>query len=113
MTAFLKIVVVVMTSGLIQVCKLWLWVIKGMLPVKHLSPNILKIMAVNYFGRQLARRLGSATPAYHEKESSTPHLGACRLILQYDGRPDERFGVRVGTWNLGSLSGKGEMFVKN
>ena len=30
-------------------------------------------------------------------------------FLQYDGRPDERFGLRVGTWNLGSLSGKGEV----
>ena len=27
--------------------------------------------------------------------------------LQYDGRPDERFGVRVGMWKLRSLSGKG------
>ena len=26
--------------------------------------------------------------------------------MQNDGRPDERFGVRVGMWNLGSLSGK-------
>ena len=30
-----------------------------------------------------------------------------RHSLQNDGRPDLRFGLRVGTWNLGSLSGKG------
>ena len=33
--------------------------------------------------------------------------------LQYDGRPDWRFGVQVGMWKIGILSGKGEMFVKN
>ena len=27
--------------------------------------------------------------------------------MQYDGRPDGRFGLWVGTWNLGSLSGNG------
>ena len=27
--------------------------------------------------------------------------------MQYDGRPDGRIGVRVGMWNLGSLSGNG------
>ena len=31
----------------------------------------------------------------------------CKLSLQYDGRPDERLGVCVGTGNLGSLSGNG------
>ena len=45
-------------------------------------------------------------PAYHKKEGTAPHPGACKYSLQYDGRPDGRFGVRVGTWNLGSLSGK-------
>ena len=29
--------------------------------------------------------------------------------MQYDGWPDGRFGVRVGTWNVGSLSRKGEV----
>ena len=32
----------------------------------------------------------------------------CKHSLQYDGRPDECFGVRVGTWNIGSLCGKGQ-----
>ena len=27
--------------------------------------------------------------------------------MQYDGRPDGCFGVRVWMWNLGSLRGKG------
>ena len=64
-------------------------------------------MAVNYCGRQLAQGLGWAAPAYHKYEGATPHPGACKFTLQYDGRPDERLGVGVGTWNLGSLSGKG------
>ena len=109
----IKIVVEVMTSDLPQVSKLWLGVSKGMHPVKHLAQKILKIMAVNYCGWQLALRLGWAAPAYHKKEGITPHPGACKLSLQYDRRPDECFVVRVGTWNLGSLSGKGEKFVNN
>ena len=40
---------------------------KGMLLVKHLAPKIL--MAVNYCGRQLARTLGWAAPAYHDKQA--------------------------------------------
>ena len=96
-----------MTSGLPQVCKLWFGVTKCMLPVKHPAQKILKIMAVNYCGRKLARRLGWAAPAYHKKKGATPFPGACKLSLQYDGRPDESLGVRVGTWKLGSLSGKG------
>ena len=64
-------------------------------------------MTVNYCGRQLARSLGWTAPAYHKKEGATPHPGACKHSLQYDGRSDERFGVRVGTWSLGSLCGKG------
>ena len=39
------------------------------------------------------------------KERGSP--GAYRHSLQYDGRPDWRFKARVGTWNIGSLSGKG------
>ena len=86
---------------------------KGMLPVKHLAPIILKIMAVNYCGLQLARRLGWATPAYHKKEGVTPHPGTCKLSLQYDGRADERFWVWVGMWNVDGVRGKGEKFVKS
>ena len=36
----------------------------------------------------------------------SPYPDARKQSLQYDGRPDERFGVWVWTWNLGSLSGK-------
>ena len=70
-------------------------------------------MAVNYFGRQLARWLGWAAPDYHEREGAAQHPRAYMFGLQYDGRPDGRFGVWVRTWNLGSLRGKGERFVKN
>ena len=53
-TTFLIIVVKVMTSGLPQLCKRWLWVSKGMLPVKHVASKILDFMAVDYCGRQQA-----------------------------------------------------------
>ena len=83
-----------------------------MFPVKHLSSKIL--IAVSYCGRQLARRLGRAAPASHRKGGAALHPGACKHSLQYDSRPDGRFVVRVGTWSVGSLCGKGvERFVRN
>ena len=91
-----------MTSGLPQVCKLWFCVNCSF--VKHLAPKIL--MAVNYCESQLAQRLEWAAPAYHKKDGATPHPGACKYSLQYDRRPDGRFGVWVGTWC-------GKKFVKN
>ena len=77
---------------------------QGIAPCRHLAPRILQILAVNYCACQLARRLGWVVPAYHEEGGATLHPGMWRSNLQYDGRPD---GVRVGTWNLGSPSGKG------
>ena len=38
---------------------------------------------------------------YHKKKGASPHPGACKYSLQYDGWPDVRFGVQIGTWNLG------------
>ena len=96
-----------MISGLPQVCIQWLGVIKGILSLKHLPPKIIKVMAFNYCGCQLARSLGWVAPAYNKKEGATPHPGVGKFSLQYDCRPDVRFGVRVGAWNLGSLSGNG------
>ena len=80
---------------------------QGHAPCKNQAAKILKIMAVNYCGRQVAQRLGRAAPAYHIREGVTPHSGACKLSLLYDKRPGERVGVRVWMRNLGSLSGKG------
>ena len=74
-----------------------------MLVVKHLAVKIL--MAVNYCGHQLARSLGWAAPAYHKKEGESPHPLACKHSLLYDGWPEGRFGMQIGTWNFGSLSG--------
>ena len=34
-------------------------------------------------------------------------LGSCKHTLQYDEWSDGSFGVRVVTWNVGSLSGNG------
>ena len=81
----------------------------SMLPVKHLAPKIL--MAVNYYGHLLARRLGWVAPVCHKREGVT--LYHCMHSLQYDGRPGGCLVVRVGTWNLGSLSGKGGEHLKN
>ena len=67
-----------------------------MLPVKHLAPKILKIMA--------AQRVGWALPTFHKKDGATTHPGACKHSLQYDGWPDGCFEVRIGTLNFGSLS---------
>ena len=64
-------------------------------------------MAVNYYGHQVARRLGWVAPAYHKNEGATLHAGACKHSLQHDGRPNGRLGVRVGLCNLGNLSRKG------
>ena len=61
--------------------------------MKHLAQKIHKIMAVNYCGHQLARRL----------EGTAPHPGVCKHSQQYDGRPDGRFW----TLNLGNVSGMG------
>ena len=96
-----------MTSALPQVCRLLLVLCKGMLPVRHQAPIILKVVAVNYCVRQLAKWLGWAAHAYPKKKSATQHPGMCKHSLQYDWRPDGHFGVRVGRWNLGSLSGNG------
>ena len=40
---------------------------------------------------------------YLKEEGTTPHPGMCTYSLQYDGKPDWCFRVRVGTWNIGSL----------
>ena len=40
-------------------------------------------------------------------DGATLHPGACRHSLRYDGRPHWGFGVRVGMWNIDSVSGKG------
>ena len=95
-----------MTSRLPLVCRLWFGVCKVMLPVKHRARKIL--IAVNFCGRQLARSLGCSASAYYKKEGAPPHAGACKHSMQFDRRPDVRFGVRAGMWNLVSLSGKGE-----
>ena len=79
-----------------------------MLPVRHLAPRIL--MTVHYCGRLLACILEWTALAYHKREGTTLHPRARRRTLQYDGRPDGHFGVWVGTWNLGSVSEKGEVY---
>ena len=51
--------------------------------------------------------MGWAAPAYHKKKGVRLHPVAPKHSLLYDGRPDWHFGVWVGTWNIGSLSGNG------
>ena len=58
-------------------------------------------------GHQPTQRLGCTTLAYHKQEGAAPDPGLRKHCLQNGGKPDERFGVRVGTWNIGSMSGRG------
>ena len=44
---------------------------------------------------------------YHKDEGGILLPGVYKHSLKHDGRPDGRFWLLVGTWNLGSLSGKG------
>ena len=81
-----------MTSGLPQVCKLLLGVSKGMLPVKHVAQKILKVMAVNHSGHQLARRLGWVAPAYHEQDGIREHAS---LAFSMTGGVMSALGCRL------------------
>ena len=65
------------------------------------------MMAATKHGHQPAQRLGWAALAYHNQEGATPDPGPRKHCLQNDGKPDQRFGVRMGTWNIGSMSGRG------
>ena len=91
-------------------CKILLFlhlkVLVGHLPTikRKVQHCILEHAGIAY---SMMEGLIGGAPAYHRKEVATLHPGACRHSLQYDGRPDWCFGVRVGTWNLGNLSGKG------
>ena len=59
-------------------------------------------------GCQPARRLGWAARAYHKEDGEKTQSGPHRRCLLYDGvKPNGRFGVMLGTWNVGSLIVKG------
>ena len=78
-----------------------------MLLAKTSAPKNLMMMSIKH-GCQLARRLGwDAAPAYLKKESANPHPRSRKHTLHYDGKPDEHLGVRLGSWNVGSISGRG------
>ena len=65
------------------------------------------MMAAQKHGHQPAQRLGGATLAYHKQKGATPDSGLRKHCLHNDGKPDERLGVRLGTWNVRSISGRG------
>ena len=64
-------------------------------------------MTVQKHGHQPAQRLGWATLVYHKQKDATPHPEPCKHCLHNDGKSDERLGVRLGTWNVDSMSGRG------
>ena len=74
---------------------------------KTMCFNKILMMAATKYGHQPGQRLGWAALAYHKQEDANPDPGPRKHCLQNDGKPDERFGVRVGTWNIGSMSGRG------
>ena len=51
--------------------------------------------------------MGWASIAYHKQKGAAPEPGVFKHCLQNDGKPDEWLGVRMGTWNVGSMSGRG------
>ena len=65
------------------------------------------MMTVRKHGHQPAQRLGWAALAYHKQKGVTPHPGRCKHCLHNDGKPDERLGMRLGTWIVRSMSGRG------
>ena len=75
---------------------------KGMLPVETTCSNKNLMMTARKHGHQPAQRLGWALLAYHKQKGAAPDPGLCKHCLQND----EWLGVRVGTWNIGSLSGR-------
>ena len=79
-----------------------------MLPVETTRSNKTLITIERKYGHQPARRLGWAALAYHKQKGATPYPGPRKHCLQNDGKPDERLGVRVGTWNVGSGRGTEE-----
>ena len=65
------------------------------------------MIAEKHGHQQLAQMLAWAALAYHKQKGATPELRPCKHCLQNDGKPDELLGLRVGTWNVGSMSGRG------
>lgn len=51
--------------------------------------------------------MGTMQPARRLQEGTTPDSRSRKHCLQNDGKPDEQFGARVGTWNIESMSGRG------
>ena len=62
------------------------------------------MIAASKHGHQPAQTFGWA---YHKQKGAAPDPGLCKHCLQNDGKPDERLRVRFGTWNVGSMSGRG------
>ena len=79
---------------------------RGHAPCKT-SPKSSKSWETIIEGAKLPKCSGGWHLSTTKKEGVVPHPRAYKLSLHYDGRTGERFGVRVGTYYLGSLSGKG------
>ena len=50
---------------------------------------------------------GPHLPTTNRKIQPLTLAGLCKHCLQNDGKSDEWLGMRVGTWNVGSMSGRG------
>ena len=69
--------------------------------------RFLVLMIAIKHGHQPAQMLGWAALACHKQKDAAPDPGLHKHCLQNEGRPDERLWVRAGTWNVGSMSGRG------
>ena len=65
------------------------------------------MIAAKRLGHQPDQRLGWAALAYHKQKCATLDPGPYKHCLQNDGKPNEQLGVRVGTWNVESMRGRG------
>ena len=81
-----------------------------MLPIEATRSNKILMMTTRKHGHYVAaQRLGWAALAYHKQKGAAPDPGLHKDMygLHNDGKPDERLGVKVGTWSVGSISGRG------
>ena len=73
---------------------------KGMLPVETTCSNKILIMTARKHGHQ---RLGWTALVYQKQKGAVPDSGPHKHCLQKNGKSDEQLGVRVRTWNIGSM----------
>ena len=65
------------------------------------------MMTARKHGHKQAQRLEWAALVYNKQKVAAPDSGPPKHSLQNDGKPDEQLGMRMRTWNVGSVSRRG------